>query len=71
VRAGGRGWLARAGKTPMTLLSGFLGAGKTTLLTNVLQNRFGVKVRQKRVSAARHARKIASVCGRPRPTACR
>lgn len=55
----------------MTLLSGFLGAGKTTLLTNVLQNRFGVKVRQKRVSAARHARKIASVCGRPRPTACR
>ena len=32
------------GRTPMTLLSGFLGAGKTTLLENLLQNRVGIKV---------------------------
>lgn len=32
------------GRTPMTLLSGFLGAGKTTLLENVLRNRLGLKV---------------------------
>jgi G3E family GTPase len=35
---------ARAGKLPVTVLSGFLGAGKTTVLSHILNNREGRRV---------------------------
>ena len=40
----GTGPSERAGKTPVTILTGFLGAGKTTLLNRILHERHGERI---------------------------